>query len=231
MVNISVFLALCLFSLSVSANVSSADNVALPGGFVYVTDVIPDAILDIRYYGTNNFVGERIDSYLAPQAILSREAVMALKRSADDLRKLGYVIKIFDAYRPASAVAHFVRWARDARDVRQKKLFYPDVEKADLFRLGYIAERSGHSRGSTVDLTIADAATGVEVDMGAPFDYFGKISSAASNRITPTQRKNRQILQKAMVSNGFKPISAEWWHFTLVNEPFQDTYFDFPVDR
>jgi D-alanyl-D-alanine dipeptidase len=206
----------------------SAGAESLPDGFVHVRDVVPDVILDIRYYGEDNFVGERIDSYEAPEAILAREAAGALKKAADDLGKLGYRIKIFDAYRPASAVAHFVRWATDTGDVRMKDAYYPDVDKRDLFKMGFIATKSGHSRGSTVDLTIVDE-TGAEVDMGSPFDFFGQISAPDSALVTPEQRKNRDILRNAMLSNGYKPLSTEWWHFTLKKEPYPGTYFDFPV--
>jgi D-alanyl-D-alanine dipeptidase len=206
-----------------------AQGEALPSGFVYVADVIPDAVLDIRYYGTDNFVGERIDSYDAPAAILSGEAANALKKAADTLREKGYRIKIYDAYRPASAVAHFVRWARDRSDTRQKKIFYPRIDKADLFEKGYIASRSGHSRGSAVDLSIVDERTGEDVDMGSPFDFFGPISHPSSKLVTPEQRNNRGILRDAMESSGFKPLSTEWWHFTLKDEPYPDTYFDFLV--
>jgi len=201
---------------------------ALRDGFVRVRDVVPDVILDIRYYGGDNFVGARIDSYDAPEAILTREAAGALKKAADDLGKLGYRIKIFDAYRPASAVAHFVRWAADVGDVRMKDAYYPDIDKRDLFKRGFIAAKSGHSRGSAIDLTIVDKA-GAEADMGSPFDFFGPISAPGSGLVTPEQRKNRDILRNAMLSNGFGPLSTEWWHFTLEKEPYPDTYFDFPV--
>jgi D-alanyl-D-alanine dipeptidase len=224
----------CTLLILLSAQLPAAGNpksgAALPDGFVYVTDVVPDAVLDIRYYGTDNFVGERIDSYNAPQAILTAQAAQALSGSADILRRDGYVIKIFDAYRPKGAVAHFVRWARDLGDTRQKDIFYPGVDKARLFELGYIAERSGHSRGSTVDLTIVDALTGAEVDMGSGFDFFGPVSAADSTEISPLQRKNREILRRAMSLGGFKPIRSEWWHFTLKDEPYPETYFDFPVE-
>ncbi|MDR1944290.1 MAG: M15 family metallopeptidase [Synergistaceae bacterium] len=210
--------------------VSPDRNHRLPEGFVYVTDIIPDAILDIRYYGADNFVGERIDSYNAPVAILSREAALALKKASDALNEQGYTIKVFDGYRPASAVAHFVRWAGDPGDTRRKAIHYPDVDKADVFKLGYVARKSGHSRGATVDLTIVDSATGEEADMGAIFDFFGPISAPSSRLVTPEQRKNRDILRNAMTASGFKPLSTEWWHFTLKNEPFPETYFDFPVE-
>lgn len=200
------------------------------GDFVLLTDVIPDVIQEIRYFSTYNFIGERIDGYEEPCAILSRPAALALKKVSDELRKQGYLLKIFDTYRPKSAVDHFVRWAEDENDLRMKPYFYPDVDKRDLFKIGYIARRSGHSRGSTVDLTLFEMASGKEMDMGSPFDYFGKRSHASFIRyLSVPQIKNRLLLRNAMVRGGFETIEEEWWHFTLKNEPYPDTYFDFPV--
>lgn len=202
---------------------------ALPPGFVYVTDVVETAQLDIRYYGENNFVGAPIDGYEAPVAILTQEAAAALKLAADILERQGYYIKIFDAYRPQRAVDHFVRWAEDLDDQKMKDVFYPEVDKARLFELGYIAEKSGHTRGSTVDLTLVYIDTGEEVDMGSTFDFFGEVSHHATNLITPEQAANRRILRDAMMAAGFVPYPEEWWHYSLANEPYPGTYFDFPV--
>jgi D-alanyl-D-alanine dipeptidase/L,D-peptidoglycan transpeptidase YkuD (ErfK/YbiS/YcfS/YnhG family) len=205
---------------------------AMPEGFVYVSDtVIPGVVCDIRYYGTNNFVGGRVDSYNAPEAILTTAAARALRQASDILGKKGYAIKIFDAYRPASAVAHFVRWAADLGDTKMKEVFYPDIDKSELFKRGYISKRSGHSRGSTVDLTLTDAKTGREVDMGSPFDFFGAVSAPDSGLVTDKQRSNRRILRDAMTSCGFAPIATEWWHFTLKNEPYPKEYFDFKIEN
>jgi len=198
-------------------------------GFVYVTDVIPDVLLEIRYYSTYNFTANRVDGYIAPTAILSKEAAAALKNASDALRGQGYVLKIFDAYRPQVAVDHLVHWATDVADTRLKSVFYPEVDKDKLLALGYIAKKSGHSRGSTVDLTLVDMQTGREVDMGSPFDFFGPISSHGTALISLKQAANREILKKAMMKAGFKPYSKEWWHYTLKNEPYPDTYFNFPV--
>ena len=199
-------------------------------GFVLLTDVIPDALLEIRYYSTLNFVGERIDAYEAPVAYLTKEAAYALKNASDDLKKQGYVIEIFDAYRPQSAVDHFKRWAKDLDAVEMKPYFYPDVDKSELFTKGYIAEKSAHSRGAAVDLTIVDMMSGQELDMGSAFDFFGEVShSEHSEGLTEAQINNRKILRRAMTDNGFKPIAEEWWHFTLADEPYPDTYFDYPV--
>ena len=199
-------------------------------GFVSVTDVIPDAILEIRYYSTFNFVGQRIDAYEAPVAYLTREAAYALKQASDELKGAGYRIKIFDAYRPQAAVEHFKRWAADPGAVEMKPYFYPDIEKSELFAKGYIAGRSGHSRGSTVDLTMVDMVSGREADMGSGFDLFGELSHAEHTQgLTKEQIGNRAILRRAMTNHGFRPMASEWWHFTLVNEPYPHTYFDFPI--
>ena len=199
-------------------------------GFVLLTDVIPDALLEIRYYSTLNFVGERIDAYEAPVAYLTKEAAYALKNASDDLKKQGYVIEIFDAYRPQSAVDHFKRWAKDLDAVEMKPYFYPDVDKSELFTKGYIAEKSAHSRGAAVDLTIVDMMSGQELDMGSAFDFFGEVShSEHTEGLTEAQINNRKILRRAMTENGFKPMAEEWWHFSLENEPYPDTYFDFPI--
>ena len=205
------------------------DEAAAAADFVVVSQVIPDAILEIRYHSTFNFVGDRIDGYDEPCALLTREAALALKEASDDLMAQGYRIKIYDAYRPQDAVNHFVRWAKDLKDTRMKAYFYPEVDKSQLFSSGYIAKRSGHSRGSTVDITLFDLSTGKDADMGGTFDYFGDASHYEYKKLTPEQKNNRLILRKAMTAHGFKPISTEWWHFTLIDEPYPDTYFNFPV--
>ncbi len=197
--------------------------------FVRVTDVILDAILEIRYYSTYNFVGERIDGYEQPIALMTREAADSLKAVNDELKANGYRIKIWDAYRPQRAVNHFIRWAENISDTAMKAVFYPMVDKSLLFEQGYIYARSSHSRGSTVDLTLLDAATGKELDMGSPFDWFGEESHPDYPCPLYRQSENRKILHKAMVRHGFEGLDSEWWHFTLRNEPYPDTYFDFPV--
>ena len=198
--------------------------------FVLLSDVVPDAILEIRYYSTYNFVGDRIDGYEEPLAFLTKEAAAALKEVSDDLIARGYRLKIFDAYRPQMAVTHFMNWALDSEDARMKDYFYPELEKDQLFPQGYIAEHSGHSRGSTVDLTLFDMNTEKEVDMGGTFDYFGELSHPDYTQITEEQYQNRMILREAMLAHGFKPLPEEWWHFTLEDEPFPDTYFTFPIN-
>ncbi|MCR5734026.1 MAG: M15 family metallopeptidase [Lachnospiraceae bacterium] len=198
--------------------------------FVLLSEAVPDVIQEIRYYSTYNFIGDRVDGYEEPVALLTKEAAAALKEVSDDLSEKGYRLKIFDAYRPQMAVDHFVRWAKDPDDTRMKEYFYPELSKDVLFPQGYIAKHSGHSRGSTVDLTLFDMNTEKEVDMGGTFDYFGQLSHPDYKKITDEQYENRMILRDAMTSHGFKPISEEWWHFTLKDEPYPDTYFTFPVN-
>lgn len=197
--------------------------------FVRIDEAVPDVILEIRYYSTYNFIGDRIDGYEAPVALMTKEAAVALKRVSDNLVKQGFRLKIFDAYRPQTAVNHFIRWAKEVDDIRMKEYFYPQVDKSRLFDLGFIAARSSHSRGSTVDLTLFDMKTGREVDMGAPFDWFGKESFPDYPKLTKEQVRLRHVLRDAMLAEGFKPFTTEWWHFTLKDEPFPETYFDFPV--
>ncbi len=199
-------------------------------GFVLLSQAIPDAILEIRYYSTYNFVGERIQGYEEPVALLTREAAAALQEVSDELAQQGYRLKIFDAYRPQQAVEHFKTWAADPEDVKMKAYFYPDMEKSVLFQRGFISSRSGHSRGSTVDLTLFDMTAGKEVDMGGRFDYFDVTSYADyADTLTPQQQENRRLLRETMQAHGFRGIATEWWHFTLADEPYPDTYFDFPV--
>ena len=197
--------------------------------FTLLSDYVPGIVQEIRYFSTYNFIGDRIDGYEEPCAIITKEAARALKAVSSKANVQGYRLKIFDTYRPASAVKHFVMWGIEDLDQRMKPFFYPDLEKQELFKKGYIASKSSHSRGSTVDLTLLDMKTGKEVDMGSPFDYFSEMSHPDYKGITEEQYANRMILQDLMVKNGFKPIDCEWLHFTLENEPFPETYFDFPV--
>ncbi|SET81711.1 D-alanyl-D-alanine dipeptidase [[Clostridium] aminophilum] len=200
-----------------------------PSGFVLLADLVPGIIQEIRYYSTYNFVGDRIDGYEEPCALLTKEAARALKTANTELSVKGYRLKVFDAYRPARAVKHFIFWGIEDQDIRMKPYFYPDLEKQELFSKGYIAKQSSHSRGSTIDATLLDMKTGKELDMGSPFDLFSEASHIDYRNITDEQIENRMILQNAMVRNGFSTLDCEWWHFTLKNEPYPDTYFDFPV--
>ena len=198
-------------------------------GFVLLADYVPSIIQEIRYYSTYNFIGDRIDGYEEPCALMTAEAARALRSVSNEVGALGFRLKVFDAYRPASAVKRFVLWSIDDLDLRMKPFFYPDLDKEDLFLRGYIAKQSSHSRGSTVDLTLLEMETGKEVDMGGPFDLFSEVSHPDYRGITDEQYANRMFLRDSMLRNGFKPIDCEWWHFTLADEPYPDTYFDFPV--
>ncbi|OAB41764.1 peptidase M15 [Paenibacillus glacialis] len=203
---------------------------ALPKGFVYLDDIIPSAHYDIRYYGEYNFVGKRIDGYKAPLAIMSLKGATALKKVSDELEKKGYLLLIYDAYRPQKGVNDFVRWSKDAKDTKMKKEFYPLLNKRNLFNMGFISSKSGHTRGSTVDLSLVHKSTGKAVDMGGPFDFFGDISYHGTKLISKQQTANRNLLKNAMVKYGFKPYSKEWWHYSLMNEPFPKQYFNFDVE-
>ena len=200
-----------------------------PTGFVVLAEFIPHIVQEIRYYSTYNFIGERINGYEEPCALLTKEAARALREVSNELFVRGYCLKIFDAYRPACAVKQFVLWGIEDQDIRMKPYFYPDLEKQELFSKGYIAKRSSHSRGSAVDLTILDMKTGKELDMGSPFDLFSELSHPDNSDISDEQFENRMILRNTMLRNGFEPIDCEWWHFSLSGEPYPDTYFDFPV--
>ncbi|MBQ1619294.1 MAG: M15 family metallopeptidase [Bacteroidales bacterium] len=210
-------------------------------GFVNLSDVVPDAIIEARYFATYNFVGARVDGYLEPVVLYTREAAAALKEVSDDVKARGYRLKVYDAYRPQCAVDHFVRWGKDLADSLMKPYFYPEVDKSLLFERGYIAEKSGHTRGSAIDLTLFDMATGKELDMGGVHDWFGIESHpdyggnpdtgeyTGGVQITEEQFRNRMILREAMLRHGFQPYDCEWWHFSLKDEPYPDTYFTFPV--
>ena len=200
-----------------------------PSGFVLLADFVPHIVQEIRYYSTYNFIGERIDGYEEPCALLTIEAARALKAAAGELLVQGYRPKIFDAYRPACAVKHFILWGIEDQDTRMKPYFYPELDKQELFARGYIAKQSSHSRGSAVDLTLLDMKTGKELDMGGPYDLFSPISHPDCRTITDEQYENRMLLQRVMTRNGFRTIDCEWWHFALKDEPYPDTYFTFPV--
>jgi zinc D-Ala-D-Ala dipeptidase len=199
-----------------------------PVAFVDAATVVPGLVVEMRYASSHNFVGRPIDGYEAPHCLLTRAAAEDLAEVARDLAPRGLVIKVFDCYRPTRAVANFVRWARDLKDTVGKVEFYPDVDKRTLFRDGYIASYSGHSRGSTVDLTLAQA-DGKELDMGTPFDFFSPKSWTADPSISAAAHADRMLLATAMRRRGFRGYDREWWHFTLRGEPFPNTYFDFPV--
>ncbi len=198
-----------------------------PDFFVDAAVLVPGLVVEMRYLGSHNFIGSRIDGYDKPICYLTRQAATALADVAHDLKSRGLVLKVFDCYRPARAVRHFVRWAQNLGDIARKAEFYPEVDKRNLFRDGYIASRSGHSRGSTVDITLA--RDGAELDMGTPFDFFSPRAWPSDKSVSAAAQANRKLLAAAMTRRGFTPYDKEWWHFTLSNEPFPGTYFDFPV--
>lgn len=201
----------------------------VPDSFVNVVKIIPDLNVELRYYSTNNFIGDTIEGYKANILYLTKNAANQLKLVQDELQKQNLCLKVYDGYRPQRSVNHFVRWAKQVEDTLKKAQFYPEIDKRNLFDEGYIATRSGHSRGSTLDLTITDGETGVPLDMGSPFDFFGPKSWVDYSNITEGQKANRILLQTVMNKNGFRSYSKEWWHFTLRGEPFPDTYFDFEI--
>lgn len=221
---------LLILILCMNFQFNHAQENKLPEGFVYVQKVIPDVVLEMRYADSHNFIGKTITGYNKPVAILSTQAAQALKKVQEELKERSLCLKIFDAYRPQRAVDHFIEWARDPADTIMKREFYPAVDKKDLFNFGYLSTRSGHSRGSTIDLTIIDANTGEEMDMGGTYDFFGEISHHHSTKITEEQKKNREILKSVMRKYGFQPYLQEWWHYTYMPEPYPGTYFDFPVE-
>ncbi|GGD75042.1 M15 family metallopeptidase [Lacimicrobium alkaliphilum] len=203
----------------------------MPDDFMDMNQVLPEAIYDIRYYTDNNFVGMPVEGYLAPKCILQRQAGQALQNVAARVAEQGMKLKIFDCYRPQRSVAHFMRWAQDLSDTRTKEDYFPNLPKTKLVG-EYIAERSGHSRGATVDLTLVrqnSQGDWEELDMASPFDMFDPLSNTANPTISSEQAANRQLLKGFMESEGFDNYSMEWWHYSLVPQPYTDTYFDFPV--
>lgn len=216
------------FLLFLCISISSCGQ-KLPEGFVYLANVDASIQSEMRYITHNNFIGKPIDGYIKASIIVSEPAAKALKSVQKELLLFNLSLKIFDSYRPQQAVDHFVRWAKVLNDTLMKRQYYPEVTKDKLFESGYISEKSGHTRGSTVDLTIIDLATNTELDMGSPYDFFGNESHAINNALTKKQRANRLLLRNLMITNGFKAIRTEWWHFTLKNEPFPETYFNFQI--
>jgi D-alanyl-D-alanine dipeptidase len=226
----------------------------LPDGFVYLRDVAPSVLQEIRYTTAYNFVGAPIDGYEAPECILTARAARALAAVQAEVERDGLSLKVYDCYRPQAAVNHFARWARDDDEV-MKAAFYPDEPKGSLFARGYIASRSGHSRGSTVDLTLVplphtpntaypDPADGRlprcdrplpgrfdegDLDMGTAYDCLSTVAATESGAVSAEVRRNRYRLREVMSRHGFRNYAKEWWHFTLRDEPYRSTYFDFPV--
>jgi D-alanyl-D-alanine dipeptidase len=210
--------------------VDTTGTTQLPDGFVYAKDIIKDLDVELRYYSTNNFVGDTIEGYRANKLIITKETAVNLKLVQEELQSQNLCIRVYDGYRPQRAVNHFIRWAQDLNDTINKSRFYPDVAKRNLFKEEYIASRSGHTRGSTLDLTLINGNTGEPLDMGSPYDFFGRESWVDYRDITKQQKRNRQLLQTVMLKHGFRNYPKEWWHFTLRWEPFPKTYFDFFVE-
>jgi len=226
---IKLLIVVLFIGFSTNTNAQAGPK-EIPEGFVYAKEIMPALRTDLRYYSSNNFVGKPIDGYNKPKCILTKEAAEALKKVQDEFARLGFGLMVFDAYRPQRAVDHFIRWSKDSIDTKMKEEFYPNINKKDLFEEGYISEKSGHSRGSTVDVTVVSLRTGHILDLGGPYDYFDKKSSVDYTNITKNQRAIRLMLQRRMLKHGFKYYPKEWWHFTMANEPYPDTYFDFPIE-
>ena len=210
---------------------NTKDNEKPASGFVVLTDIAPDIIVETRYYSNYNFVGQRIRGYEEPVALVTLDVALALKKAGENMRRMGYKLKIWDAYRPQMAVDHFIEWAKDLADVKMKQYFYPEEDKANLFVHGFIAARSSHSRGSAVDITLYDVENGYDIDMGGTFDYFGPRSYSDYPDLTEQQIMHRDLLRTVMHKHGFKGISTEWWHFILIDELYPNRYFNFPVKR
>lgn len=223
-----LYFGLFLFAL-LGLSFTYSNTQKLPKGFVYLQEYVPKLVVDIRYYGSNNFVAKPVDGYKKEVVIISKPAAIALKKAQKEFDKRNLRIKVFDTYRPQKAVDHFVRWAKDLNDTANKRIYYPEVDKKDLFKLQYIASKSGHTRGSTIDLTLVNDEN-FELDMGTSWDYFGPKSWPSDTTVSATAQKNRAYLREVMISSGFVPYNEEWWHFTLKNEPFPETYFDFEVE-
>ena len=222
------------YSVSISLYLISffaySQSPQLPSDFAVLNATLPSVVVEVRYASSDNFIGTPIRGYLIPQIYLTKVALKALGNVQDDLREKGLGLKVFDGYRPQRAVDHFVQWSQCPEDTLMKATYYPDISKNKLFALGYIASKSGHSRGSTVDVTVVVLATGTELDMGSSYDFFGPISGVYSTEITMQQQQNRLLLRTVMLRHGFKPLQEEWWHFTLTKEPYPTTYFDFVIE-
>ena len=215
-----------LFNFLLCSHIFSQE---LPDGFVYLSDVDKTIKSELRYLSSNNFIGKPIAGYSNNRIIITKPAAINLKKIQTELLKKGFSLKIFDAYRPQQAVNHFVKWAKVLNDTLMKKEYYPEVHKSELFNMGYIALKSGHTRGSTLDVTIINLKTAKELDMGSPYDFFGVQSHPFYPKTSKKQKENRVLLRAIMLQNNFKPYKNEWWHFTLIEEPFPNTYFNFPV--
>lgn len=244
---------IAIVSLVLVNTVALAGNGNLPDGFVYLSNVAPDILQDIRYDSYHNFLGRPVDGYDAAECVLTVQAAQALVKVEAELKSSNLSLKVYDCYRPQRAVNDFIRWSQDSSDNKMKAEFYPRVDKADLFTLGYIAAKSGHTRGSTVDVTIVPIPTLQQqvyyrgqalvacyasymqrfrdnsIDMGTGYDCLDTTAYPLTGQVSITAHDNRMLLRNIMQKYGFAPYNKEWWHFTLVNEPYPDTYFTFPI--
>lgn len=201
----------------------------IPALFTDVKQVVPDIHIDLKYFTGDNFLGCPVDGYEAELCLITLPAAQALARVQQTLAVFGLGLSVFDAYRPQRAVDHFIRWTEDDSPNVTQDEYFPGLEPKDLFQQGYLVKHSSHSRGSTVDLTLIDLETGIELNMGTRFDFFGPASWFDCPSVHGQARANRMLLQQVMVQNGFLPFQQEWWHFTLQDEPYPDQYFDFPI--
>ncbi len=203
----------------------------LPQGFCYLETIDDRIIQDIAYSGPDNLLGRPLLGYVAPVCIVSEELGLALKKVQDVALTQGFLLKVYDTYRPLRAAEDFLLWSRDLKDSKTKEAYYPRVNKAGFFDLGYVAVRSSHSRGAAVDLTLVplSSSTKTPLDMGTRFDFMDVLSHSKNTDITVEAQENRRFLRDLMESHGFEHYEKEWWHFTLKDEPFPHTYFDFPV--
>ena len=199
--------------------------------FIDIKEYIPSIIIDLKYATDDNFTGRVVKGYESPKCLLTYEAARRLKIIQTILNNSGYSLKIYDAYRPQRSVNHFINWSKNQSDTLKKSYFYPNILKSNLFDLGYIATNSSHSRGSTVDITLVEISSGREIDMGSAYDFFGLESSHDYENISITQKNNRKLLFDVMTKNGFSSYPKEWWHYTLIDEPFPTTYFDFIINK
>lgn len=219
---INILSALFLVSLAMAK---------IPSGFVSLIDICPDLNIQMSYATAENFTGEVVNGYKARKAYLAQAPAEALCKVQADAHKLGLKLKIYDSYRPVKAVSFFQDWAlKPETNPHIKAMYYPHHTRLELFEAGYIAKQSSHSRGSAVDLTLIDAKTNQNLDMGSAFDYFDDLSHTDSPKATEAQRKNRMILKDLMEKRGFKNFSQEWWHYSFKPEPYPDQYFDFDVE-
>ena len=201
----------------------------LPEGFVFLDEAVPGSLSDAKYAGCDNFVGAPVDGYRVPRVAGSKELAEALTVVAERARAMGYRLLFWDAYRPQRAVGHFIRWSNAPEDGKTKAAHYPNIDRAQLIPLGYVAAKSGHSRGGTIDLTLTDL-DGKPLDMGGDFDLMDERSHHGSPLVSATQTANREILRALMTGGGFTDYENEWWHYRLAHEPYPETYFDFPIE-